>query len=198
MRAQERYPTRGTPSAGHGGCRGPRRPDRSSDLFEHDGEALSAAYAEADERIPPSRALELAGGSEGQPGPRGAEGVPDGDRAAIRVHPAVLEVDFEALEAREDLGGERFVDLDDIDILDGEPGARQRLLRSRNGPDAHDLRRHAGGGAGEDARKRLHARLLADLARADEERDRPVVYAGCVAGGRDPALVERLHLRQNL
>ena len=62
----------------------------------------------------------------------------DGNRAAVRIHAAVVERDAQPFQARQHLRGERFVDLDDVHVLDGEPGARQRFFRCGNRADAHD------------------------------------------------------------
>src|SRR3989304_5643040 len=77
-------------------------------------------------------------GGRGGAGPRAAEGMPDRDRAAVRVDPRVLEVDVHQLEAAEHLAGEGLVDLDDVPVPARKAGAlqgkRNRVCRA----DAHD------------------------------------------------------------
>jgi hypothetical protein len=75
--------------------------------------------------------------------PGGAEGVAEGDGAAVDV--GLLAVEAELLLDREVLRGEGLVDLDEVHLVERELGARggQRLDR-RDGADAHDLRLDAG------------------------------------------------------
>ena len=66
------------------------------------------------------------------------------DGAAVEVD--LARVDAELAHAGERLGGEGLVELDDVDVLDLEAGARERLAARRDRTDAHDLRRAAGDG----------------------------------------------------
>src|SRR5580658_9833740 len=56
----------------------------SSDALEDRGEALAAADAHRDERVLAAGALELVQGLDGQDGPGGGNGMPEGDAAAVR------------------------------------------------------------------------------------------------------------------
>ena len=82
----------------------------------------------------------------------------DGDGAAIDVELGLVEA--ELARAGHDLGAERLVDLEAVDVGELEPGALQHRLDRRHRADAHDLRRHADRGAGDDARERRLAGLL--------------------------------------
>jgi hypothetical protein len=80
-----------------------------------------------------------------QPGAGAAEGVADGDRAAVDVHLCFIEAQI--ADARDRLCRERFVQLEQVDVLDLQPGAVERLAHGVDRPDAHvcriDTRRRA-------------------------------------------------------
>src|SRR5205809_904576 len=77
----------------------------------------------------------------------------EGDGAAVDIE--LRLVDAELLGNGEDLAGEGLVDLDQIDVVQGEAGALQRDLRGRNRADAHDVRIAAGDAPGDDAAEGL-------------------------------------------
>ena len=70
-----------------------------------------------------------------------AERMAKRDRAAVHVR--LLAIEAKLFLDGEVLGRERFVDLDEIYVLDLETGALQRLPARRCGADAHDVRVHA-------------------------------------------------------
>ena len=98
------------------------------------------------------------------------------------------------------LGGERLVELDEVEVLDADPGALERLARGRHRADAHDRR--------VDARRRpstttrasgLQAELARPLRLDEQHRRRAVVDPGAVAGGHGAAVAERRpELRERL
>jgi hypothetical protein len=51
--------------------------------------------------------------------------VAHGDGSAVHVE--LVEVDAELTGGRDHLGGERLVDLDEVDVVDRQAGPRQRL-----------------------------------------------------------------------
>jgi hypothetical protein len=57
------------------------------------------------------------------------------DRAPVHVEP--LLVDAELAGARQHLGGERLVELDQLDITQLEPGGRECPAGGRDRPDSH-------------------------------------------------------------
>ena len=63
------------------------------------------------------------------------------------------------LEHGQDLNGERFVELEAIDLIEREPGPLERFLGRRDRPDAHFLGIDAGDGHGADAGDRLQPQL---------------------------------------
>src|SRR5207253_9172984 len=64
---------------------------------------------------------------EREPRARRAERMPERDRAAVHVGPLAIET--EILLHRQVLGRERLVDLDQVHVLDLEPGTLERLAR---------------------------------------------------------------------
>ena len=66
-----------------------------------------------------------------------AERVTEGDGAAVDVE--LVHRDAEVLGRRDDLGGERLVDLDQVDVVDRHAGPRQRLAAGLDRAEAHDL-----------------------------------------------------------
>src|SRR3990172_13179229 len=84
------------------------------------------------------------GGGPGGGGPGGPQGVVDGDGAAVDVD--LVPVPIELAADGEDLAGERLVDLDQVEVVDGHAGALEELLRRGRGTDAHDGGIDADGG----------------------------------------------------
>ncbi len=70
------------------------------------------------------------------------------------------------------------------------PVRASSFLVAGAGTDAHDARRHAGGGAGDDAGERRQAMRLHRRLGGDDQRGRAVIDAGGVAGGHRAALAE--------
>ena len=83
--------------------------------------------------------LELPGQLGHQTHAGGGERVAGGDGAAVLVDARVVVGDAEVLEEGEHLHGEGLVELEQADVVDGEPGLAQRLLGGRHRADAHDL-----------------------------------------------------------
>src|SRR5882672_7657382 len=110
------------------------------------------------------------------------------DAAAVDVD--LLGVEREVADAGDRLRRERFVELDEIDLIDRETCALERFLRRRNWPEAHAARIDTSHRGRNDARERLFG------ARADQEGRRSIVDSAR-AGCRDRAvLLERgLQLR---
>src|SRR5439155_9997567 len=88
-------------------------------------DSLAAADAERREPVALLTLAELVGEREREARARRAERVPERDRAAVHVR--LLAVEAEILFHRQVLRGERFVDLDEIHVLDLEAGALARL-----------------------------------------------------------------------
>ena len=92
----------------------------------------------------------------------------DGDRAAIDVELVLVEAELAG--AGHDLRAEGLVDLEAVDVGQLEAGALEHGLDRRHRADAHDLRRHAHGRAGDDAGKRRLAGCLDVIGGGDQRR----------------------------
>src|SRR5690606_11214838 len=84
-----------------------------------------AAAAHRDERRVLVAALELVQGGGDQAAAGAADGVAEGDGAAVGVH--VLPVRLVELTPRHDDGGEGLVDLAQVDVTHGHSGLGQHL-----------------------------------------------------------------------
>src|SRR5580693_8065121 len=112
----------------------------SLDPLPQHGAAHAHADAHGGEPVADLGVLsELRGELDHQPDAGRGERVADGDRAAPRVHPRVVVGDLEVVEEREHLDRERLVDLDEADVVHGQPLPGEQLLGGGHGADAHDL-----------------------------------------------------------
>src|SRR5713101_9861968 len=101
------------------------------------GDPLAAANAHRDDSpfgLPP---FELVGQFHREDGPGGAHRMAEGDGAAVRVD--LLGVDFELADDGHRLGGEGFVQLHEIDIVDRHADFLEQFLHGEDGGHAHDL-----------------------------------------------------------
>src|SRR5947209_15316839 len=113
----------------------PRRRGELLYPLQHRRDALANTDAHRDESIAPAGTLQLARRGQRDARSRGAQGMADRDRATVRVDPAVVKRQFEPAQAGEDLRRKSLVDLDDVDVLEGEAGALQRLFCRRHRPE---------------------------------------------------------------
>ena len=117
-----------------------------------------------------------------QAGAGHAERVADGDRAAVDVEP--VEVDAEVLVGRHDLGGERLVDLDQVDVADGHARRAPGLACvASTGPRPMISGERPRDAGGHDAGERREAELGRLGVGHDHHRGGAVVERAAVAGG---------------
>ena len=110
-----------------------------------------------------------------------ADGVTDGDGAAVDVDLAHVEVQL--TRDGDGLRGEGFVGLDEVDVVDGHAGLGHGLTGGGNGTDAHDLGIDAALAPADELRHGLEVILLDGLAGGENDGGSAVVDAGGVAGG---------------
>src|SRR6266508_4180193 len=96
-------------------------PPRSAEALDDHGHALAATDAHRFESERPVGGLQAVDESGHDAGARHAERVAKGDAAAVHVE--LVPIDAEVLGGRNDLGGERLVDLDEVDVVDSLDGA---------------------------------------------------------------------------
>src|SRR4051795_2572074 len=114
-----------------------------SDPLEQRGQALPAADAHGLQPEPCTAAVHLPQQRRQDPATGRADRVAQRDPGAVDVH--ALEVGRREAPLpghREDLAGERLVELDQIDVLQLDAGLREGLGGRRHGADAHRPRRH--------------------------------------------------------
>ena len=104
----------------------------------------------------------------------------DGDGAAVGVYMGRVVGKSKLAQHRERLRREGLVQLDDVHLVEPQPGAGENLARRRRRPDAHDARRDARRRHADEARVR--GRAVGGGFRGDDERRGAVVDAGGVAG----------------
>src|SRR5207247_9722219 len=113
----------------------------SLDALENRRDPLSAADAQRREAVSLLALAELVRQGEREPRARRTQRMSERARAAVHVR--LLAVEAEVLLHREVLRRERFVDLDEVHVLDLEPGSLKRLTRRWRGADPHDVGVHA-------------------------------------------------------
>ena len=125
------------------GCRSAVSLGEALDDHRHALAATDAHRLEADGAAGVLEAVEQRGHDAGA---GHAERVAEGDGAAVDVQ--LVVADAELAGGGHHLGGERLVDLDEVDVIDGHAGPAQRLADGLDRAEAHDLGiegAHAGG-----------------------------------------------------
>src|SRR5690606_20673265 len=112
------------------------------------------------------------------------------DACSSDLDPGVVVLDTQLAHDGQALGGEGFVQLDDVDLIDAQALPVQQLAYCRYRADAHDARLDAGGGHAEDPGHRLEAVFLHCVGTGDQHGGGAVVDAGGVAGGNAAVFTE--------
>src|SRR5829696_7371313 len=159
-----------------------------SGAFEHDRETLAAADAQGREAERHAAMPHLVGEREDDPRAAHPDRMAERDAAAANVHAVAIELQLTL--ARDDLRGERLVDLDQIDVGEGQPRLVEHLLRRRHGADPHDLGRHPAPRPRDDLGERLPAFGLGASFAHEHHRGGAVGDAAGVAGGDAPSVSE--------
>src|SRR5450830_1802567 len=145
----------------------PRLPStRRLDAFEDGGDALAEANAHGGYPEGAAILLHHVQQSAGDTGTGATERVTQGDRAAVQVNLLVHLVEhFQIFQHWQGLCGERFVELEEVDIGDGQACALQGFLCRRYWTIAHDRRVHTRYGHRTNHRHRLDTQVLGTLRR---------------------------------
>src|SRR5690606_8260923 len=96
------------------------------DRFDDRADAHARADALRGQAVLAAAAAKFVSNGEHEPGAGRAERVPNRDRAAVYVH--AVQRDSEFLAGRDDLGGERLVELNAINLVGGDARVAERLL----------------------------------------------------------------------
>ena len=115
--------------------------------------------------------------------------MPERDRAAVDVQ--AIGVDRQFTQAGERLRGECFVQLDQIDLIEREPGELQHLPDRRNRPDAEPLRLDARRRERDEPAERRQAALRGQRLAGHDDRGSAVAGLRRVAGGHRARDVKR-------
>ncbi len=110
----------------------------------------------------------------------GADGMAECDRAAIDVDLGAVELEVADVLFRHHRKG--LVDLEQVDVVDGEPRLRQHLARGRHRRVQHQGRRVPHVGHRDDASARLQAVRAGISGRCEQDRGGTVDDAGGIAG----------------
>src|SRR5262249_8926949 len=123
-----------------------------SETLEDGGDALTAADALTCERVAPLLTHEQRRRLAGDSRTGRAERVADRHSAAVEIDDARIQP--QVADAGQRLRGKGLVELDHVEVVGLESGARQRLLRGRDRTDPHDRGVHARGRERLDSRER--------------------------------------------
>src|SRR3954469_21543585 len=110
----------------------------SAQALDDGGVGHAATLAHGLEAPPATGALELVEQRGHEAATRATEWVAEGDRAAVHVH--LLHVRVVLLLPRQDDGGERLVDLDQVHLVDGHARALEHLGGGRDRTGEHHHR----------------------------------------------------------
>src|SRR3984957_6526392 len=133
-----------------------------SEQLEDGGVGLAAALAHGLQAVPGAGGPHVVHERRHDPGAAAAQGVAEGDRAAVRVQPRRVGAGLR--QPREGNRGEGLVDLEYPDVVDGQAAALEREGGRGDGARQHDHRIVAddhGGVDPSDRRKAEFGRLLA-------------------------------------
>ncbi len=145
-------------------------PSGNLQFFDDGGYALAAADAEGGKAA--FGAAEFHGVEQGYEDARaaGADGVAEGDGAAVDVDFFLDEAEFFA--DGQELGGEGFVGFDEVDVVEGEAGFGQRLAGGGDGTHAHDGGVYAAGAVADDFGEGFEAEGFGFVGAHDDEGGR--------------------------
>src|SRR3989344_3315066 len=146
---------------------GPRLPSTQRlKAFEDGGNALAETNAHGCNPEVAAILLHHIEQSAGDSRAGATERVAQGDRAAVQVNLLVHLVEyFQIFQHRQGLCGEGFVELEEVDICDGQARALQGFLCRRYRTIAHDRRVHTRYGHRTNHRHRLDTQVLGTLRR---------------------------------
>src|SRR5207302_9568644 len=110
------------------------------------------------------------------------------DRPAIDVE--TLRIDGQLAEAGEHLRGEGFIELDQIDLVERQPGDFQHLANRRHRSDAEALRFDTRGCERDESRERLQTTLFRERCGRYENGGGPITCLRRVARSHSSGYVE--------
>src|SRR5258708_6045782 len=160
-------------------------PLATSDPLEDPRRAHAGPDAHGHQAVSAAPAFELVEELDGELGAGAAEGVAEGNRAAVDVD--LLLVEAKLADDRERLRGEGLVQLDQVDIRKREPSELERPRHRGDRTNSHDLRSHPGDGEADETRQWLQSQCIGLASLHDDDRGGAVARLRRVAR-RDYAL----------
>src|SRR5438445_8157016 len=130
------------------------------DALDDHGQALASADAHRLDADGLAQRLQIVDERRHDPCTGLTERVTERDRATVRVQLVRERVDADVVAHRKHLSGERFVQLDDVDVTDLHVRLRERLLDGLDRADAHDAWVESGYPGRDDAHERRDAERL--------------------------------------
>src|SRR3989442_7148850 len=150
--------------------------------FHCQRDGVAAAEAESGDAALEIAASELVEQRDENARAGSADGMADGDGAAVHVD--IFGIELELARDGDGGNGEGFVELEEIDVFIAIPaGFLEEIIDGVHGGHHDPLGLDAGNGLGDDAGERRLAKLFGDAFAADEKSRGPVVGAGSDAGG---------------
>ena len=153
-----------------------------ADALERHGDRAAAAEAQRREAVAALPARELVEQRRHDPGPARADRVAERDRPAVDVDLVPVEAELPAIG--EGLGGERLVDLDQVERLDRQLDPVEQPADALDRGEEQPLRLDLGLGVADDPGQGLQAEPL-DRALAGDDRRRGAVRDPGRVAGRD-------------
>ena len=163
--------------------------------FQQQRDPLAAADTSAADAVARVSSPKLEEQSGRESGPRCAERMADGDRPAVDV--CFISIEAELFLNGEILAGERFVDLEKINLIERKSGALQRDLDGANRSNAHHRRCAAGDAPRDNPCQGFESALRRALSRGQHHRGGAVRNSAGVAGGDNAVVLKnRLQCRE--
>src|SRR6185312_14214682 len=125
---------------------------RISDTLDDHGDSLADADAHGAEGVAAFGALQLIDGGREEPCAACAERMAEGNSAALRIDAWVVVGNVQLAKHREALGGESFVQLDDVDLIERQSRFGEHAPGGGDRAHSHHARRDACAGGGDEAR----------------------------------------------
>src|SRR5579872_3147058 len=154
------------------------------DALERDRRSLTPIAADRRQRVASAQRFQLVDGVQQDANPRHADRMPDRDRASPHVFARPIEL--EIANACQHLGRKRFVDLDEIELIDSHVEFREQLSSRRNRRDCVIVRVDRSDCAPDDPRFRFHAASFRGFGRRKHDRGSAIGQAARISGRDRP------------
>jgi hypothetical protein len=166
----------------------PHSHTRLIDIFEHNGNTLTASDACRTNGVSLASALEFMNQVSRDARARRSQRMAQGNRAAVDVGLGRIEV--QCLHDGKGLHSKSLVDLDNVNVVQRELGLGERLFDGRNGADAHDAGIHTDNTVADDTSKRSQVVALDSGFTGNHHGSGAIANARRITGSDDTSLLE--------